>query len=58
MSKSILKSTGAILVVFLYRFVYNVTGCYFAARFAPNKPMKHVLIIGVSGHCNNRLYKH
>ncbi len=38
-----------ICVVIVYRFIFNVMGCYLAARLAPNKPMKHVIIIGVIG---------
>ncbi|WP_018343716.1 hypothetical protein [Cytophaga aurantiaca] len=38
-----------ILLVIAYRFVFNVTGCYLTARLAPNKPMKHVIIIGIIG---------
>src|SRR5262245_7746343 len=32
-----------------YRIVYGVLGGYVAARFAPNKPMKHALIVGFIG---------
>jgi hypothetical protein len=38
-----------ICVVIVYRFVFNVIGCYLTARLAPNKPMKHVIIIGIIG---------
>lgn len=38
-----------ILVVIIYRFTFNVTGCYLAARLAPNKPMKHAIIMGIIG---------
>lgn len=38
-----------ICVVIVYRFIFNVIGCYLAARLAPNKPMKHVIIIGIIG---------
>lgn len=41
--------TGIILVVTLYRFVFNVIGCYVAARLAPQKPMKHAVILGSIG---------
>lgn len=37
------------IVVTLYRCVYVVAGCYLTARLAPNKPMKHALILGVIG---------
>ena len=32
-----------------YRIVYGVIGGYVAARFAPNQPMKHALIVGFIG---------
>ena len=32
-----------------YRIVYGVLGGYVAARFAPNKPMRHALIVGFIG---------
>ncbi len=44
------QSSAAVLcTVILYRFVFNVAGCYLTARLAPDKPMKHALIIGVIG---------
>lgn len=42
-------SIGLICMVIIYRFTYNVAGCYLTAKLAPNKPMKHVIIIGVIG---------
>jgi len=38
-----------IFIVIVYRFIFNVTGCYLTAKLAPNKPMKHVMIIGIIG---------
>lgn len=38
-----------LLFVIAYRFIFNVIGCYITARLAPNKPMKHVIIIGIIG---------
>jgi dipeptide/tripeptide permease len=32
-----------------YRIVYGVLSGYVAARFAPNQPMKHALIVGFIG---------
>ena len=32
-----------------YRIVYGIAGGYVAGRFAPNKPMKHALIVGFIG---------
>jgi hypothetical protein len=32
-----------------YRIVYAVIGSYIAARFAPDKPMRHALILGGIG---------
>jgi hypothetical protein len=33
----------------LYRFIFNAAGCYLAARLAPNKPLRHALVIGALG---------
>jgi hypothetical protein len=33
----------------LYVFVYAVFGCWLAARLAPDRPMRHALILGVLG---------
>jgi hypothetical protein len=38
-----------ILTILIYRNVYNVIGCYLTARLAPNRPMRHALILGVFG---------
>jgi len=43
------SSPAIILFVIFYRFIFNVIGCYLTARLAPNKPMKHVIIIGIIG---------
>lgn len=43
------NSSGIILIVIMYRFIFNIVGCYVTAKLAPNKPMKHVLIIGIIG---------
>ena len=38
-----------IAIIILYRTIFNTCGCYLAARLAPNKPMKHAIILGVIG---------
>lgn len=38
-----------IVVIILYRTVFNTFGCYLTARIAPNKPMKHAIILGTIG---------
>ncbi|MCP9757336.1 hypothetical protein EGI26_19415 [Lacihabitans sp. CCS-44] len=43
------NSTLIVALVVIYRFVFNVMGCYLTAKLAPNKPMKHVIIIGIIG---------
>lgn len=40
---------GIICVVIIYRFVFNVAGCYLTAKLATNNPMKHCIIIGIIG---------
>ena len=36
-------------VALLYRCLYAVAGGYTTARIAPNKPMRHVLILAITG---------
>lgn len=38
-----------LLFMQLYVFVYAVFGCWLAARLAPNRPMRHALILGLLG---------
>jgi uncharacterized BrkB/YihY/UPF0761 family membrane protein len=42
-------SMGILIIVILYRFMFNAIGCYLTAKLAPNNPMRHVMIIGVVG---------
>lgn len=42
-------STGLILIVLGYRAVFSLIGCYLTARLAPQKPMKHALVLGGIG---------
>lgn len=37
------------LLATAYRAVYSVLGCYLTARLAPDRPMRHALILGVIG---------
>jgi hypothetical protein len=43
------NSTLIVVLVIIYRFIFNVMGCYLTAKLAPNNPMKHVIIIGIIG---------
>ncbi|MEO7712559.1 MAG: hypothetical protein ABIV10_06530 [Gemmatimonadaceae bacterium] len=38
-----------LLIIQLYVFVYAAFGCWLAARMAPNRPMRHALILGALG---------
>ena|SRR5262249_16992526 len=42
-------SDALFLLATAYRIVYSVAGCYIAARFAPDQPMRHALALGVVG---------
>ena len=42
-------STPLWLVTTAYRIVYGVVGGYITARLAPERPVKHALILGVVG---------
>ena len=44
-----MMSDGLFALATAYRFVFNVIGCYVAARLAPVKPMWHALFIGWLG---------
>ncbi|HWN75483.1 MAG TPA: hypothetical protein VNO13_07045 [Candidatus Udaeobacter sp.] len=38
-----------LLLATAYRIVFEVAGCYIAARFAPSRPMLHALLAGFVG---------
>lgn len=42
-------SVPVLLLMMSYVLVFAVAGCYLTARLAPNKPLKHALILGVLG---------
>ena len=42
-------SDGVSLLATAYRIVFNIMGCYVAACLAPDRPMRHALIIGFIG---------
>jgi hypothetical protein len=43
------NSVWIVLLIILYRNIYNVIGCYIAAKLAPKNPMKHAWILGGIG---------
>jgi hypothetical protein len=42
-------SDSLFLVALAYRIVYGIAGGYITARLAPDKPVKHALVLGVIG---------
>lgn len=42
-------SDALFLLATIYRTIYCIAGSYIAARLAPDKPMKHALVLGVVG---------
>lgn len=44
-----LFTTPLLLLATAYRSVYNVLGCYLAARWAPDRPIGHALALGGIG---------
>lgn len=42
-------SDALFLLAFAYRVVYDVAGCYLTARLAPDRPMRHALVLGSIG---------
>jgi hypothetical protein len=41
--------SGPLLLATAYRIVYTILGAYLTARLAPDRPMKHVLALGIIG---------
>lgn len=44
-----MTSVPVLLLTLAYVGVFAVAGCYLAARLAPDRPMRHALILGVLG---------
>ncbi len=44
-----IQDTGLLLLTMAYVAVYAITGCYLTALLAPNRPMRHALILGALG---------
>ncbi len=44
-----MNDTGDNVLALSYRLVFNVLGCYLAARLAPRNPMRHAMILGAIG---------
>lgn len=42
-------SLPVLLLVMAYVAVFAIAGCYLTARLAPNRPMRHALILGALG---------
>ncbi|MBL8080418.1 MAG: hypothetical protein JNM55_20775 [Anaerolineales bacterium] len=38
-----------LLIALIYRSIYSVAGFYLTARLAPNRPMRHAIILGIIG---------
>jgi hypothetical protein len=38
-----------LLLALAYRTIYGILGCYITARLAPDRPMRHALVLGVIG---------
>lgn len=44
-----LYTGGLLLIAFIYRSIYTIAGGYVVAMLAPNKPMRHAIILGALG---------
>ncbi|MEN3328886.1 MAG: hypothetical protein V7638_3693 [Acidobacteriota bacterium] len=42
-------SDSLFLLAFAYRIVYGIAGGYITARLAPDKPVKHAVVLGAIG---------
>jgi uncharacterized BrkB/YihY/UPF0761 family membrane protein len=38
-----------LLIALIYRSIYSVAGFYLAGMLAPNRPMRHAIILGIIG---------
>ena len=38
-----------IIIIIIYRCIYNITGSFVTAKLAPDKPMRHAMIGGIIG---------
>jgi hypothetical protein len=43
------SGTPLLLLAFAYRCIYGVAGGYVTALLAPNRPMRHAIILGIIG---------
>jgi hypothetical protein len=41
--------TWMLIVAFIYRSVYTVLGGYITAKLAPDRPVRHAIILGIVG---------
>ena len=42
-------SSALLLLALAYRFVFDVAGCWLTARLAPDRPMRHAMVLGAIG---------
>ena len=42
-------TTWMLLLALIYRSIYSVAGFYLAGILAPNRPMRHAIILGIIG---------
>ena len=47
------RHIGILMLMAAYVAVYAIAGCYVTARLAPNRPMRHALILGALGLAMN-----
>src|SRR5260221_14770957 len=41
--------SSVIVLIIIYRNIYNVAGSYLVAALAPNRPLQHAFIVGILG---------
>lgn len=42
-------TTWMVITAFVYRFIYTVIGGYVTASLAPDRPLRHAVILGIVG---------
>ena len=47
------QNLSILMLIAAYVAVYAIAGCYLTARLAPNRPMRHALILGALGLAMN-----
>lgn len=48
-ARGVTEDVTMLLLAILYVGVYAIAGCYLTGRLAPNRPLRHAMILGILG---------